>query len=107
MSLLVDSKGHLNPTLDALWQAAHAKDAQEAEALSFWQHLFAKHIFPEEHFICDAEIRPSPGDRRRIDRGIRFLSIEREIVVLCWHEAKDKETPSAIKECERQALEAA
>jgi hypothetical protein len=86
--VLINSEGQLKPTLFALWKAAHAQGAQEVEALSFWQHLFAKHEFPEEHFICDAEIRPSPGDRRRIDRGVRFLSTRGEIMVLCLDACK-------------------
>ncbi|OAL36392.1 hypothetical protein AYO20_04288 [Fonsecaea nubica] len=106
MSLLLDSENRYIPTLLALYQAAHAPGAQDAEALSFWQHLFSKHVFKEEYFICDAEMRPAPGDRRRIDRSVRYLSTGNEIIVLCWHEAKGGSTPSAIMECESQALDA-
>jgi hypothetical protein len=106
MSLLYDPDNSPRKTLAVLWQAAHAKEAQEAESLSFWQHLFSKHEFKEDYWICDAEIRPAPGSRKRVDRGIRFVSTGQELIVLCWHEAKDKESPSAIKECETQALRA-
>lgn len=40
------------------------------------------------------------------DRGVRFLTTGNEIIVLCWHEAKGSTSPSAIKECEEQALDA-
>lgn len=106
MSLLLDSQNQLKTTLYALWQAAHEDGAGEPEALSFWRHLFAKHEFSEEHWVCDAAIRASPGSRRRIDRGVRFLSTESEVMVLCWLEANGSHSPGAIKECEQQALAA-
>ncbi|KIW63409.1 hypothetical protein PV04_10254 [Phialophora macrospora] len=109
MSLLHDSNnGQSSATLYALWKAAQTQDAQEAEASSFWQHLLARHEFPEEQFICDAWIRASRGDGERIiDRGIRtFLpSTGSEIIVLCWVEGKGDPSPSAIKDCETQALD--
>lgn len=106
MSLLFGPNNQPKPTLSALWRAAHSSGAQEAESLSFWQHYLSKHEFPEEHWICDAEIRPEPGSQRRVDRGVRFLSTTNEIVVLCWHEAKGGTSPRDIRECEQQALDA-
>ena len=72
----------------------------------FGNTIFPKHEFPEEYWICDAEIRPEPGSQRRVDRGVRFLSTTNEIVVLCWHEAKGGISPRDIRECEQQALDA-
>ena len=103
MSLLLDSDNKPRPTLTALWKAAHSKEAGEPEALSFWQHLLAKHEFKEEHWIIDAEIRPEPHSRSRIDRGIRFLTTGNEIIVLCWIEGKGDDSRTATKECEEQA----
>jgi hypothetical protein len=106
MSLLFDLKGQPKPTLTALWREAHKGGGQEAEALSFWQHYLSKHEFKEEHWICDAEIRPQPGSQSRIDRGVRFLGKDGEIIVLCWLEAKGGTSPSEKSNCEKQALNA-
>lgn len=106
MSLLIDRNGQVSPTLSVLWRAANERSGGEPEALSFWQHLISKHEFKEEYWICDAEMRPQPGSRRRVDRGVRFLSSGNEIVVLCWLEAKGSTSPADIAECEQQALNA-
>ena len=106
MSLLFNPDKTTRKTLFALWKHAHAKGAGEPETLSFWQHLLAKHEFSEEYWIIDAEIRPEPGSRSRVDRGIRYMSTDRQILVLTFIEAKGASMESARKECERQALNA-
>jgi hypothetical protein len=103
MSLLFDPDNKPRPTLTALWKVAQTKGAGEPEALSFWQHLLARHEFKEEYWIIDAEIRPEPQSRSRIDRGIRFLTTRDEIIVLCWIEGKGDDSNAARKECEEQA----
>ena len=94
------------PTLAALWRDANSGEGGEPEALSFWQHLLSKHVFREEYWICDAEARPEPGSRRRIDRGVRYVDSKGEIVVLLWLEAKGDMTPNKLREAEQQALDA-
>ena len=106
MSLLIGPNNQPLLTLTALWKAAHESSAGEPEALSFWQHYISKHEFKDEHWICDAEIRPQPGSRRRVDSGVRFLSTGNEILVLCWLEAKGSTAAGDISECEEQALRA-
>ncbi|KIW28863.1 uncharacterized protein PV07_04726 [Cladophialophora immunda] len=107
MSLLMSPDGTFRAVLFELWKAAHTKDAQEPESLSFWQHLLSKYEFKEDFWICDAEIRPTADSRRRIDRGIRFIEPNaREIVVLCWLEAKGVDTAEATRQSEAQALDA-
>ncbi|KIW09665.1 hypothetical protein PV08_12080 [Exophiala spinifera] len=105
MSLLFDPDNKPRLVLTALWNAAHEKGAGEPEALSFWQHLLAKHEFQEDYFIIDAELRPEPGSRRRVDRGIRYMTTNHQLVVLTFIEAKGLASDGAKKEAERQALQ--
>ena len=93
-------------TLAALWRDAHSKEGGEPEACSFWQHVLSKHYFKEEHFICDAEIRPEPGSRRRIDRGVRFVGTDGVVIVLLWLEAKGDSSNPSLRAAEQQALDA-
>lgn len=106
MSLLQDPDGKLRVALAALWHETRKPDAGEPESMSFWQHLIAKHEFPEAYWVCDAEMRPAPGSRKRIDRGVRFVDSALEITVLCWVEGKGKSSTPAKKEAEAQALRA-
>lgn len=106
MSLLFNPDKTTRKTLLALWKHAHAKGAGEPETLSFWQHLLARHEFSEEYWIIDAEIRPEPGSRSRVDRGIRYMSTDDQLLVLTFIEAKGVSMESARKESERQALNA-
>lgn len=103
MSLLYGPNGKARVTLAALWRDAHKSEAGEPEALSFWQHYLVRHEFLEDHWVCDAEIRPEPLSRSRIDRGIRYLAEGNEIIVLCWIEGKGKNSKAAMREVEEQA----
>lgn len=106
MSLLFGPDGKPRITLTALWKAAQAKDAQEADVVPFWQHLLARFEFGEEYWVVDAEMKPEPTSRRRVDRGVRFFSTDKEFVVLLWIEAKKGESEAERKLCEKQALQA-
>jgi hypothetical protein len=106
MSLLYDADMKLRTTLMVLWRETRKAGAGEPESMSFWQHLIAKHEFSEEWWVCDAEMRPAPGSRKRIDRGVRFVDSSMQLTVLLWVEGKGNTSATAKKEAEEQALRA-
>jgi hypothetical protein len=98
-------------TLRVLYNLAIAPNDQEHEAITFWEQLFNKVYFPEEHFVVAQQKPPSTSSedrRRRFDINICVVSSETsQLDIIAVVEGKKHGSqPAQIGEVESQAFEA-
>lgn len=98
-------------TLAILYNAANAQEAQEHEAVTFWDHLWQKVYFPEEQWVIAQQSPPTghTGDRRRrMDTGIFLVNpVLCRLEMVAAVEGKGRDAgPKGIEEVEMQAEQA-
>ncbi|KAJ5109289.1 hypothetical protein N7456_005964 [Penicillium angulare] len=102
MSLITDN------LLQKLWESAQTNPHDKSTSAKLWQHLWNKHLFPENEWVVSLESPPVGSGRDLVYIAIEYMGSEilEGPAVLAFHEAKAPSSSSQdLQEAENHAYD--